>query len=93
VAEAAGQPGIAATALISHLESSAPWGARVTATQRGSGQPFQAATSSPAYTAMRQAVREAYGRELEVAGMGASIPLCSTLATLYPQADMLPLTE
>jgi acetylornithine deacetylase/succinyl-diaminopimelate desuccinylase-like protein len=79
----------AAAALISHLQSSAPWGARVTVTQRGSGQPFQADTSSPAYVAMRQAAREAYGQELEVAGMGASIPLCSTLAALYPQAEML----
>jgi acetylornithine deacetylase/succinyl-diaminopimelate desuccinylase-like protein len=79
----------AAAALISHLESAAPWGARVTVTERGSGQPFRADTSSPAYQAMAAAMREAYGKPLEVAGMGASIPVCNTLAALYPKAEIL----
>ncbi|MDJ0342910.1 dipeptidase [Streptomyces sp. H10-C2] len=79
----------AADALIEHLKAAAPWGARVEVTQRGSGQPFRADTSSPAYSAMADAMRVAYGQELEIAGMGGSIPLCNTLATIYPEAEIL----
>jgi acetylornithine deacetylase/succinyl-diaminopimelate desuccinylase-like protein len=79
----------AAEALTAHLEAAAPWGARVTVSQRGSGQPFRADTSSPAYAAMAEAMRSAYGRELEIAGQGGSIPLCNTLARLYPRAEIL----
>lgn len=79
----------AGDALIAHLRAAAPWGARVEVTQRGSGQPFRADTTSPAYTAMADAMRDAYGRELEIAGLGGSIPLCNTLATLYPEAEIL----
>lgn len=79
----------AAEALTSHLRAAAPWGARIEVTQRGSGQPFRADTGSPAYAAMAGAMREAYGEELAVAGHGGSIPLCNTLATLYPQAEIL----
>lgn len=86
-------PGIdaeqAAEALTAHLRAAAPWGTKVEVTQRGSGQPFRADTSSPAYTAMAEAMREAYGEELAVAGQGGSIPLCNTLATLYPEAEIL----
>ncbi|MFI0943438.1 dipeptidase [Streptomyces sp. NPDC021020] len=79
----------AATALEEHLRAAAPWGAQVEVKHCGSGQPFQADTSSPAYTAMAEAMREAYGQEMAIAGQGGSIPLCNTLATLYPQAEIL----
>ncbi|GAA2422794.1 dipeptidase [Streptomyces macrosporus] len=76
--------------LTAHLESHVPWGARVRVEQVGQGQPFRADTTSPAYTAMAEALREAYdGAEMEVAGEGGSIPLCNTLATLYPEAEIL----
>lgn len=76
--------------LTAHLESAAPWGARVKVEQVGQGQPFQADTDSPAYTAMSQAMREAYdGVEMAIAGQGGSIPLCNTLASLYPEAEIL----
>ncbi len=77
-------------ALIAHLESAAPWGARVEVTPRGQGQPFCADTGSPAYAAMAEAMREAYdGAPMETAGQGGSIPLCNTLAALYPRAEIL----
>jgi cysteinylglycine-S-conjugate dipeptidase len=79
----------AAEALTAHLRASAPWGAKVEVTRRGSGQPFAADTSSPAYEAMAEAMREAYGQEMAEAGQGGSIPLCNTLATLYPRAEIL----
>ncbi|MBH0243463.1 dipeptidase [Streptomyces cavourensis] len=76
--------------LTAHLEAHTPWGARVAVEQVGQGQPFQADTSSPAYTAMAEAMRDAYpGQEMQSSGMGGSIPLCNTLASLYPEAEIL----
>ncbi|MEU8946374.1 dipeptidase [Streptomyces sp. NPDC048489] len=76
--------------LQAHLEAHTPWGARVTTEQIGQGQPFRADTSSPAYTAMAEAMGVAYpGEEMQSAGQGGSIPLCNTLASLYPQAEIL----
>lgn len=86
-----GTDAAAATKLLTaHLEKAAPWGARVTVEQIGQGQPFRADTSSPAYASMASAMREAYdGTEMQTSGMGGSIPLCNTLAALYPQAEIL----
>ncbi|MER5969785.1 dipeptidase [Streptomyces sp. NPDC002055] len=76
--------------LTAHLEAKAPWGARITVEQAGQGQPFRADTASPAYEAMAAAMRAAYpGEEMQTAGQGGSIPLCNTLATLYPEAEIL----
>ncbi|WP_335980013.1 dipeptidase [Streptomyces sp. CA2R106] len=79
----------AAEALENHLRAAAPWGAKVRVERRGSGQPFAADTASPAYASMSAAMREAYGQEMAIAGQGGSIPLCNTLATLYPSAEIL----
>ncbi|MEU5027562.1 dipeptidase [Streptomyces milbemycinicus] len=80
----------AAELLTAHLQSAAPWGARVAVEQVGQGQPFRADTASPAYTAMGRALSEAYdGQEMAIAGAGGSIPLCNTLASLYPEAEIL----
>ncbi|MBL1117923.1 dipeptidase [Streptomyces sp. 110] len=76
--------------LADHLRSSAPWGARLSVEQIGEGRPFRADTTSPAYAAMREAMRLAYdGQEMAIAGQGGSIPLCNTLASLYPEAEIL----
>ncbi|MFD5199204.1 dipeptidase [Streptomyces sp. NPDC058375] len=76
--------------LTAHLESRAPWGARVKVEQVGQGQPFRADMTSPAYQAMADAMRDAYpGQEMQSSGMGGSIPLCNTLAGLYPEAEIL----
>ncbi|MEV5780708.1 dipeptidase [Streptomyces sp. NPDC048448] len=76
--------------LQAHLEAHAPWGARVSTEQIGQGQPFRADTSSPAYTAMAEAMAVAYpGEKMQSAGQGGSIPLCNTLASLYPRAEIL----
>lgn len=80
----------AAEKLTSHLESHVPWGARVSVEQVGQGQPFRADTASPAYAAMAAALGDAYdGAEMQIAGQGGSIPLCNTLAALYPEAEIL----
>ncbi|WP_367123193.1 dipeptidase [Streptomyces phytohabitans] len=80
----------AAELLTAHLEAHVPWGARVTVEGGGQGQPFRADTASPAYAAMAEAMREAYdGADMATAGQGGSIPLCNTLAALYPEAEIL----
>ncbi|MGW7487523.1 M20/M25/M40 family metallo-hydrolase [Streptomyces sp. NPDC054786] len=86
-----GTDAVEATKLLAaHLESAAPWGARVAVEQIGQGQPFRADTASPAYASMAAALREAYdGEEMQTSGMGGSIPLCNTLAVLYPEAEIL----
>ncbi|MET9666372.1 dipeptidase [Streptomyces sp. NPDC006475] len=86
-----GQDAAQATKLLAaHLEAHTPWGARVAVEQTGQGQAFQADVSSPAYAAMADAMRLAYpGEEMQTAGMGGSIPLCNTLAALYPESEIL----
>ncbi|AXG76530.1 dipeptidase [Streptomyces paludis] len=86
-----GQDAAEATRLLTaHLEKHIPWGARVAVEQVGQGQAFRADTTSPAYAAMADAMRVAYpGQEMQSSGMGGSIPLCSTLAALYPAAEIL----
>ncbi|GAA2588883.1 MULTISPECIES: dipeptidase [Streptomyces] len=76
--------------LQAHLETRTPWGARVAVEQIGQGQAFRADTTSPAYQAMADAMAVAYpGEEMQYAGQGGSIPLCNTLASLYPEAEIL----
>ncbi|MFD4539611.1 dipeptidase [Streptomyces bauhiniae] len=76
--------------LTAHLEAHVPWGARVSVEQVGQGQPFRADTTSPAYQAMADAMAVAYpGEIMQYAGQGGSIPLCNTLAGLYPEAEIL----
>ncbi|MEU3183776.1 dipeptidase [Streptomyces sp. NPDC006923] len=86
-----GQDAVEATRLLStHIEKHTPWGARITVEQVGQGQPFRADTSSPAYTAMAEAMRVGYpGEDMQTAGQGGSIPFCNTLAALYPEAEIL----
>ncbi|MFC9958775.1 dipeptidase [Streptomyces nigra] len=76
--------------LQAHLEAHTPWGALVSTEQIGQGQAFRADTTSPAYQAMADAMAVAYpGEEMQYAGQGGSIPLCNTLAGLYPEAEIL----
>ncbi|WP_328504216.1 dipeptidase [Streptomyces sp. NBC_00457] len=76
--------------LQAHLETHTPWGARVHSEQVGQGQAFRADTNSPAYQAMADAMAVAYpGQDMQYAGQGGSIPLCNTLAALYPNAEIL----
>ncbi|MFE0728744.1 dipeptidase [Streptomyces antibioticus] len=86
-----GQDAAEATKLLqAHLEAHVPWGARVSTEQIGQGQPFSADTTSPAYAAMSDAMAVAYpGQEMQYAGQGGSIPLCNTLAALYPNAEIV----
>ncbi|MFJ3583385.1 dipeptidase [Streptomyces sp. NPDC090127] len=86
-----GQDAAEATKLLfAHIEKRVPWNARVSFEQVGQGQAFRADVTSPAYVSMAEAMRVAYpGQEMQTSGMGGSIPLCNTLASLYPEAEIL----
>ncbi|MFD8736481.1 dipeptidase [Streptomyces sp. NPDC059618] len=86
-----GVDAVEATKLLeAHIEAHTPWGARVSTERIGQGQAFRADTSSPAYASMAEAMAVAYpGQEMQSAGMGGSIPLCNTLASLYPETEIL----
>lgn len=76
--------------LEAHLVAHTPWKAHLELEVVGQGQPFQGATDSPAYASMAQAMAVAYpGQVMQISGMGGSIPLCNTLTSLYPDAEML----
>jgi acetylornithine deacetylase/succinyl-diaminopimelate desuccinylase-like protein len=79
----------ALAALISHLESNAPWGARVTATPLHTGQPFRVNSAGPTYEAIRRAFADAYGVPSLDVGSGGSIPFLASFAEAYPDAALL----
>ncbi|MFE6055883.1 dipeptidase [Kitasatospora sp. NPDC056446] len=76
-------------ALVAHLEARVPLGARLTVERQGSGAPFRADTTGPAYEAMGEAMAEAFGTAMVSSGQGGSIPLCNTLRSLYPKAEIV----
>jgi acetylornithine deacetylase/succinyl-diaminopimelate desuccinylase-like protein len=82
-------PSYARTALISHLHAAAPWGVRVTVDTEATAAPFSTATDGPAYRAMAAAMGESYGTPMTALGQGGSIPLCTTLAGTYPDAEII----
>ncbi|OII66157.1 dipeptidase [Streptomyces sp. CC77] len=76
-------------ALVEHLRQEAPWGARLDVERGQASAPFSAGTGGPAHTALAGAMREAYGQDVSLLGAGGSIPLCTTLAELYPKAEIM----
>ncbi|WP_280701326.1 dipeptidase [Kitasatospora sp. GP82] len=76
-------------ALVAHLEAAVPFGARATVSRISGGEAFSADTTGPAYEAMGAAMREAFGTEMVASGEGGSIPLCNSLRTLFPQAEIV----
>lgn len=82
-------PDSALRALTAHLESNAPWGARVYIELEGTGAPFRSGTGGPARRAMEAAFAAAYGRPATTQGQGGSIPLCTVFADTYPDAEIM----
>jgi acetylornithine deacetylase/succinyl-diaminopimelate desuccinylase-like protein len=76
-------------ALVRHLETHAPWGARVTVKRTKAAPPFVCETDGPVYAAARQALTTAYGKEPADAGSGGSIPLLRTLQQAAPAAEFI----
>ncbi|MFN2545610.1 MAG: dipeptidase [Actinomycetota bacterium] len=86
-------PGIEAAkaldALTAHLESNAPWGARVVVTQGSTGEPFDVNADGATYDAARRAFRDAWDHEAVDIGVGGTIPLVKAFADAYPRAALL----
>lgn len=77
--------------LTRHLETHAPWGARVTVTPgRESGQPGVIDADGPVYDKARAAFREAWdGVEPVDIGVGGSIPFIASFQKAFPEAAVL----
>ena len=76
-------------ALVSHLESHAPWGAQVEVTRVRASPAFVCARGGPGYAAARQALAAAYDRDAGEAGSGGTIPLLQTLQAVAPGAEFV----
>ncbi len=75
--------------LIRQLESVTPWHAKITISDSHASNGFVAKTDGPAYTAARQALKEAYNKDVQIIGDGASIPLANVLSEQFPQAEII----
>ena len=82
-------PADALAALRTHLETHAPFGARVTVTDGDLGRPFQAPVDSAAMRTARWAFAEAWGTPSVDIGLGGSIPFIADLLEVYPDAAIL----
>ena len=82
-------PDLAMDALAGHLESNAPWGAKVTVTRGDQGGAFALDADGPAADAFRAGFREAWGTEGVSIGVGGSIPFVAAFHEAYPQASIL----
>src|SRR4249919_1186863 len=78
----------ARSALVSHLESHAPWGAHVTVRPGGVAAPYTARTGR-AYDAAHSAFAEAWGAPAVDIGVGGSIPFIAAFAAVMPDAEIL----
>ncbi len=77
--------------LVQHLETHAPWGAKVTVTPgRESGQPGVIDAQGPVYDVARAAFRDAWdGVEPVDIGVGGSIPFIASFQKAFPEASVL----
>ena len=75
--------------LTQHLQSVIPWHAKVTISDSHASDGFVAKADGPAYRAAFQALKEAYGKDAQVIGDGASIPLTNVLSKQFPASEIL----
>ncbi|KRF41211.1 M20/M25/M40 family metallo-hydrolase [Terrabacter sp. Soil810] len=83
------EPDAELDALVAHLETHAPWGAKVEVQRTKAAPPFLCKTDGPGYAAARDALAEAFGRPAGEAGCGGSIPLLRTLEKAAPGAEFV----
>lgn len=74
--------------LVAHLRARVPWGLRCTLEPGQVADPWSGALDGPGFDALSAALADAYGRPATTMGQGGSIPLCTTLARVYPDAEM-----
>jgi cysteinylglycine-S-conjugate dipeptidase len=79
----------ARAALVSHLETHAPWGAQVTVTPGATVAPFAARSGGRGYRAAHSALAEAWGVPAVDVGVGGSIHFVTAYHELVPGAEIL----
>ncbi len=82
-------PATALAALRAHLESHAPFGARVTVHDGELGRPWAGAADSDLAREARAAYGEAWGTDVVDVGLGGSIPLVADLLEVFPGTTVL----
>lgn len=85
-------PVAAQQTLAEHIERRAPWNARVSIEKETVGHPFRAVPegrTDPVHDLLSECLAQAYGAD-EVAeiGSGGSIPLCTALRQVHPEASI-----
>lgn len=80
---------VEAEALKAHLETNAPWGAKVVARVREYGQPGVVPTGGRFYETAAVAFEEVYGQAPIEAGCGGSIPLVAEFQDAFPKATIM----
>jgi acetylornithine deacetylase/succinyl-diaminopimelate desuccinylase-like protein len=81
--------GSARDALVEHLQTHVPWGARITLTIGEPVEPFRARTAGPAHAAARSAFADAWGVAPVEIGVGGSIGFLAPFVRAYPEAEVL----
>jgi acetylornithine deacetylase/succinyl-diaminopimelate desuccinylase-like protein len=76
-------------AVRAHLEAAAPFGARLHIGDVDLGEPFLVDHGGWAAEAARQALEDGWGAPAVATGIGGSIPFVSTLADMFPAAQIL----
>jgi acetylornithine deacetylase/succinyl-diaminopimelate desuccinylase-like protein len=76
-------------ALVAHLLDAAPWGVEVEVEAAEAGMGYLVDTATPAYAAAKDALADAFGREVVEIGSGGSIPLVPLLAETFPGMSVL----
>jgi acetylornithine deacetylase/succinyl-diaminopimelate desuccinylase-like protein len=83
------EPAEAMAALRAHLESHAPFGARVTVRDGEQGRAFASPADSTAMQAARWAFAQAWGTDPVDIGIGGSIPFIADLLDVFGDAEIL----
>lgn len=82
-------PARALGAVRAHLEANVPLGARITVTAGAATRAFAGDAASGPAQSMLQAMKEAWGVDPVLMGVGGSIPAAAELAARYPSAQVL----
>jgi cysteinylglycine-S-conjugate dipeptidase len=82
-------PDKAMDALVSHLESNAPWGSRVTVTRGAGAWPCAVDAEGPAYDAARESFEEGWGTPPVDIGSGGAIPFVAAFRDAFPGSSLL----
>ena len=77
-------PERARDALVAHLHAAAPWGVQVEIDADEAGMGYLVDTSTPAYTAAKSALAEAFQHDVVEMGSGGSVPIVPMLAETFP---------